>query len=230
MAPSTPQLPALSGESVSRTPRNLFFGLALLLGVMLHLTLHRKTAPVVPGADPRAFGLPAGSTELVERRTLTAKHFRLPDGRQRAVISDTPLHWVDAHNQLRDLVTDFRREANGTDVADQLPFVARVTDAGGSSCPTAPGVGGCMTIGDHADQGAVVYPLPEHATVHGNVAAFRYDDLPCTYTTAHNGVKLGCTVAARRGPHTYRFPYRLVGNADELTVRSDGSAANNFVV
>src|SRR5262249_22427076 len=97
-------------------------------------------------------------------------------------------------------------------------------------CPTAPGVGGCMTIGDHAGQGAVVYPLPEHATVHGNVAAFRYDDLPCTYTTAHNGVKLGCTVAARRGPHTYRFPYRLVGNADELTVRSDGSAANNFVV
>ena len=207
--------------------------LAFLAAITLRATLHRSS-PSLPlqqklDATAERFGVPPGSTELVERRTLTAKHFRLPDGRMRAVFSSTPLHWVDDNHQLRDLVPDFRRTPDGGHVADQLPFVARLTDGGTPECPSADGVGGCIGIGDHGAHASVVYALPERATVQGNVAAFHLDGLPCTYRTTASGLKLGCTVAARRGAHTYEFRYRPVGVADELTAQPDGSATNSIV-
>jgi hypothetical protein len=52
----------------------------------------------------------------------------------------------------------------------------------------------------------------------------------CGYTVTRKGLKLGCRVTNRRGPHTYLFPYRLIGSATEWSVNADGAARNNLVV
>src|ERR1700687_331877 len=136
---------------------------------------------------------------------------------------------MDDAGQFRDPVPAFRQLADGSAVADQLPFVAKIIDTGSTLCPARTGIGGCVVIADRANRAAVVYPVPARAQVSSNTATFGFDGMVCAYALTRKGLKLGCRVAAPRGPHTYQFPYRLLGAAGEWSASADGGVRNQVV-
>ncbi len=70
-------------------------------------------------------GVPDDGTELIERRTREAKHFRLPDGSLRAVISAEPVHYQDMSGNWQEIALSFHVDETTDDLADHNSYVVR---------------------------------------------------------------------------------------------------------
>jgi len=153
---------------------------------------------------------PPDGVELIQRRTRTAKHFALPDGRSFAVIAAAPVHYQDLNGAWQDIDLAFHRDSAGDDLADRNVFVVR-SDAWG------------LTLTDWWGRG-VLWLMPQRPVVDGSSASVANEGVVWNYVLTPTALKAEALVTASRGPQTYRFLYYTIGGADEFTVDADGNA------
>jgi RHS repeat-associated protein len=170
-------------------------------------------SPAQVPSDPARFSLPADAVEIVNKRTLTAKHFRRADGSFTAVFAAGPLHYHAPDGSLQDLDLTFHADGN-----DQ------VVDGTDAVRVRIPGNGNHIEVTDPAGNG-VRWLTPQHLAVGGNQA--QHTDaqrVRWTYTVVPSGVKQTATITGARGAQTYTFTYQLVGDQPDFTIDEQGNA------
>ena len=95
-------------ETFSPAPGVMFAG-SLIAVVLLAGAWAAPIAAHAAESGAKRFRLPAEATELTGQRTITGKHFQLPEGRNEAIISSGALHWPDGQGRLREFDKSFRR-------------------------------------------------------------------------------------------------------------------------
>lgn len=151
--------------------------------------------------------------EIESERNAYAKVLQYPDGRRVARISAVPQHYHDGV-RWQDVSTDF--EAEGAErIARRLPFAARVAKFGTANW--------WLAIGSRDEGWAHGFRLPGTPTVSGNAITYSPAWGSCEYTVRRTGVKLDCTISARRGPQTYQWQHAKRGTATDCVANADGS-------
>jgi hypothetical protein len=150
------------------------------------------------------------AVEITSLRTRDSKTFRNPDGTKTAVFAPD-LHYESSPGVWSDVDLTLRRE--GSDyVADHQAVIVRVTNAGVLAIERGKGEG-------------ILWATPRAPSVSGRAARFSAQGLSWTYYATLGGLKLLSTVGTRRGPQTYSFTYRLVGDASPFTVPAASTGA-----
>ena len=205
---------ACRSRSLAHATQGLLASLAVALLWLLVPgdVMAQSPEPVMTGADPEQWGMPADAVEDVTRRTRDSKNFVLPDGRNVAVF-ERQLHYQPEPGVWDEVDLNF--QTDGTDkVVRRHALQSRSTSKG-------------IEISDSRTGKGVRWLILAGTRTEGRRVSFASRGLEWQYVTTKTGLKLEATVTAPRGWAWHGFRYEMVGGAEDFTIDPDGNAVSD---